>query len=272
MGSKMNRVASITRVLAALFLTTASIFFMSGKAFAGSATMYLSPASGNIAPSSTLTISIRENSSEDSVNVVQANLTYPADLLEFLSVDSSESGFNIKVKEAGGKGTVEIIRGAIPPVSGDQLVAYLKFYTKADARTANISFSSGKVINASDHTDILSSTSGGTYTIKPPTPAAATSSPPATINSVPAESHPALKVAPLKPAVASENKKISIAVTIPNTQRAKEQPYIGFWIPLMALVLALSISVLAAKDYRLRSVSRHFHFIRPLHLKKYIHE
>ncbi len=145
------------------------------KAYAASANLYLSPASGSVSKGSILTVNIRENSGSEPVNSVQANLSYPADSLDFVSIGSS-SAWGVVAQNSGGGGSVNIARGALPPVSGDQLVASVRFKAKKDTGSASISFASGSEVDSSNsNSNILSGTSGGTYTMRAPaaTPAEA---------------------------------------------------------------------------------------------------
>ncbi|MDP2702661.1 MAG: cohesin domain-containing protein, partial [Candidatus Rokubacteria bacterium] len=141
-------------------------------AYADSATLYLSPASGSVSKGSILTISVRENSGNEPVNSVQANLSYPANLLDFVSISSS-SAWGVVAQNSGGGGSVQIARGALPAVSGDQLVASVRFKAKTDSGTASINFASGSaVVSANSNTDVKSGERGGNYTLKAPAPAA----------------------------------------------------------------------------------------------------
>ncbi|MBA3757381.1 hypothetical protein H0X09_00740 [Candidatus Saccharibacteria bacterium] len=140
---------------------------MSRPVYAASATLSLSPGSSNVAQGATLTVTIKVNADEP-VNGVQANLSYPANLLDFLSIGSS-SAFSVVAQNSGGGGSVQIGRGALPPVSGSQTVATVRFKAKTNAGTATINFVGGsQVISASSNKDIMTGSVGGNYTLKPP--------------------------------------------------------------------------------------------------------
>lgn len=148
--------------------------FMPFAVYADSATLYLSPASGSVSKGSILTVNVRENSGNEPVNSVQANLSYPANLLDFVSVSSS-SAWSVVAENAGGGGSVRIARGALPAVSGDQLVASVRFKAKTDSGTASINFAPGSaVVSANSNTDVKSGERGGNYTLKAPAPVAST--------------------------------------------------------------------------------------------------
>jgi hypothetical protein len=143
---------------------------------AASATLSLSPSSSSVSKGATLTVSVRENSGADAVHAVQANLTYPADLLSFLSISSS-SAFPIDAQSSGGGGSVQIARGSTG-VTGLQTVATVRFKALTNSGKATISFAGGSSV-ASNGTDITAGTSGGTYTLTdPPVAAPAAPEPP----------------------------------------------------------------------------------------------
>lgn len=136
------------------------------RVYADTATLYLSPASKSVSKGSILTVSVRENSGGEPVNSVQANLSYPAELLDFVSVSSS-SAWGVVAQNSGGGGSVQIARGALPAVTGDQLVASVRFKAKADSGTASISFASGSaVVSANSNKDVKSGERGASYTLK----------------------------------------------------------------------------------------------------------
>lgn len=141
--------------------------------YADTATLYLSPASGSVSKGSILTVSVRENSGNEPVNSVQANLSYPANLLDFVSISSS-SAWGVVAQNSGGGGSVQIARGALPAVSGDQLVASVRFRAKTDSGTASINFASDSaVVSASSNKDVKSGERGSSYTLKASAPAPA---------------------------------------------------------------------------------------------------
>ncbi|OGL38458.1 hypothetical protein A3B63_00485 [Candidatus Saccharibacteria bacterium RIFCSPLOWO2_01_FULL_49_22] len=140
-------------------------------ALAASATLYLSPASSSITNGSIFTVNVRENSGAEPVSAAEVHLTYPTDKLDFVSISSS-SAFNIVAANSGGGGNVNIDRGATPAVTGDQLVASVRFKAKVSSGSATVSFgSSSKVVSLSEQ-DITAGKSSGTYAFKAPAPAA----------------------------------------------------------------------------------------------------
>ena len=132
-------------------------------------TIYLSPETRTLAINTTFTVQVRENSSTTSVNAVQANISYPASLVDFVSIDATGSAFPTEAQSSGGNGQVNIARGVIGDATGDQLVATITFRTKTTGGAANMAFTSGTaLVSSTNNQDILpslSATGGGTYTV-----------------------------------------------------------------------------------------------------------
>ncbi|HUP26178.1 MAG TPA: hypothetical protein VM124_00850 [Candidatus Limnocylindrales bacterium] len=152
--------------------------------FAAGATLYLSPASKTVVNGTTFAVSVRISTSE-TINAVQADLSYPADKIDFISIDPSGTAFDVGAPSSGGGGNVSIARGSTTGVSGDQLVAIVNFKAKVSSGTANVNFASGSAaVRLSDNANVYSGSSGGTYTFAAPstttTPAPASSPTPKT--------------------------------------------------------------------------------------------
>lgn len=132
-------------------------------------TIYFNPPTQGYSVGSDMVIEIRENSGGTNVNAVQANFSYPADKLTFVSADGSTSGFTTQAQNIGGNGTVTLARGIIGSLSGDQLIAKVTFKVTA-AGTANLTFVNGSaLIDSSSNQNIISSLSAdgvGVYTLQ----------------------------------------------------------------------------------------------------------
>jgi hypothetical protein len=184
-----SNVKRILRIISVGLIVATPLLLIS-SARAASATMSLTPSSATVAIGDTFSVDIYEDSGTQDVNAAKANLTYNANVLDYVSVTSS-SAFNVAAVTTGGGGTVTIDRGAFPAVTGNQLVATVYFRGKAGG-TTNIDFASGSAVLANSgptevaNHDILTSTSGGVYTVpSPPTPP----TPPPTPSPSPTPSH-----------------------------------------------------------------------------------
>jgi hypothetical protein len=131
-----------------------------------SATMSLSPATGKLSKGKTIKVSIWEDSGTQSVNAVQANLTYDATKLQFVSIDSSGSAFSIEAQAKSSSGNVLIARGQLSPIKGKQFVSAVTFKALGSSGKANISFAPGSVlVRSTDNKNILTTSYGANFNL-----------------------------------------------------------------------------------------------------------
>jgi hypothetical protein len=135
-------------------------------------TIYLDLQNQTLPVNSNFTVTIREDSGTTAINAVQANLSYPANLIDFVSIDSSTSAFDVNAAASGGAGVIDLARGKTGTLTGPQVVAVVTFHTKTTSGAANIAFTSGTaLVNSTNNQDLLGSlaaTRGGTYTVDTP--------------------------------------------------------------------------------------------------------
>lgn len=133
----------------------------------GNASMTLSPSSQSPAKDSDVSVSVWAHSSGLSVNAVQANLSYPTDMFDFVSIDTSNSAFSLDAQSLGNDGKVAIARGSTTPLRGNLLVGVVKLHSKQKAGKAKLSFTDGTaLLSDTSHKDVLVTKSGATYTVK----------------------------------------------------------------------------------------------------------
>lgn len=144
-------------------------------------TVYLTPASAVYGTNTSYSVQVRENSATTNVNAVQANLSYNASLIDFVSIDTTGSAFTTQAQSSGGSGVINIARGVAGGVTGDQLVATINFKTKTTGGTSSVPFTSGTaLVSSSTNLDILGSlaaTGGGSYTVDTAAPTVALTTP-----------------------------------------------------------------------------------------------
>lgn len=157
-------------------ITALSIFalcwlFSSPNVFA-SGNLYLTPGSLTGGVGSNVSVSVRTNITSDTVNAVQANLAYPADKLDFVSINAASSPFNIQAESTGGGGTVRIARGIVGTgISGDRLIAVVTFKVKQNTGTAAIGFAGDSaIVSGTSNSNVLSGTTGTTVTLSDAVP------------------------------------------------------------------------------------------------------
>lgn len=148
--------------LLTIFLSLFLFLFFAKSSFAS--TLYLSPASAGIPVGGVKSIQVRLNTGGEAINGVSAYLAYPADKIEVAWISYGGS-FAIAAEGSYGGGGIRISRGNINGVSGDVNVATIGFRGKT-AGSATVSFIGGSAApRASDSSDSLSGSSGGTYNV-----------------------------------------------------------------------------------------------------------
>jgi Cohesin domain len=151
MIKKLKTVMSSWAVIMVAIVTAAVAVSVPAYA-SGNANLYIQQLNPMVV-GSTVTLQIRLNTNGSHINAIEADITYPTNLLSFVSVDSASlSAFPTDVSDTGGSGSVAIARGVDFPyantgISGGFKVANVTFNVLA-AGTANIIFQ-----NSSDAAD-----------------------------------------------------------------------------------------------------------------------
>jgi hypothetical protein len=114
-----------------------------GRAAAASANLYF--AKGSATSGSDLYVEVRENSSTQQVNAVEADFTYPTSQLTYVGVNNTGTGFEVTASETGGSGSVSIQLGTTTPKTNDQLVATVHF-TVASSDISNLNFQNTSIL------------------------------------------------------------------------------------------------------------------------------
>lgn len=97
----------------------------------------------------TVSVSVNVNTGSEKTNAVAAEFTYPANLLQYVSADATDSGFSVTAVQSGSSGTVKFHRGAKTPLSGKQLVSRATFKV-ISAGTAVLNFKNSSVAVSSE--------------------------------------------------------------------------------------------------------------------------
>jgi hypothetical protein len=158
-------------LIAALTFACAALSIAPGVAAASSSTsaLTLEPSSGGYATGATVRVAVHLATGGNAINAVQANFSYPTAQLEFISIDTAGTAFDVGAPSTGGNGSVKIARGSLKAVNGNVLVASIVFRTLS-AGTAKIEGASGSAApRDGDAHDTLGTTSGATFTISGPT-------------------------------------------------------------------------------------------------------
>lgn len=133
-------------------------------------TMTLSPATKTVTKGDSFDVAIYENSHTDSLNGVQANLSYNPNLLSVGGITPNSSVWPVQAENSASNGLIKIGRGTTTPVTGSQLVATVKFSAIATGGT-QVSFTTGTgLIRSIDNSVEPSINTGGSYTVNAPAP------------------------------------------------------------------------------------------------------
>ncbi|HEX7456605.1 MAG TPA: hypothetical protein VF303_04020 [Candidatus Nanoarchaeia archaeon] len=158
----------LSKFLIASLIFSAFLIFNPSVAQAGGS-IYLSPGGQSVSQGSTFYVSVRVNTGGSSVDAVQANVSYPADKLDYLGVGYGGTGFEIQAESSGGGGSVRMGRGTLSAKSGDQLIGTITFKAKVSSGSAWVGFTSGSEA-VKGGSVVVSATSGATYTFTTPPP------------------------------------------------------------------------------------------------------
>jgi hypothetical protein len=188
---KPFRVSSFSQkqllVFAAVFGLIGGYMLFKALAAPAAPTIYLTPDTRTLASGTTFTVDVREDSGGSSVNAVQANLSYPSNLLDFVSINTTNSAFTTEAETCPGPdctitaGSIRIARGTTSSLTGDRLLATITFRSKTTGGTANVVFTNGTaLVSSSSNQNLLSSlsaTGGGSYDIDTTAPTVSVTSP-----------------------------------------------------------------------------------------------
>jgi chitodextrinase len=142
--------------------------YMATRIFAASGSITILPATATVNIGDTVTVSVRENSSTDTVNAVQANISYDPTRFQYVSVDETGSAFGLVALTQNGAGLLQIARGVSggsAPVTGDQLVTKVTFKALAGGASPLGIATGSALVRSTDNVDILVAKNGATFTL-----------------------------------------------------------------------------------------------------------
>src|SRR3989344_6809533 len=140
------------------------------------ASLYVSPSGGSFVTGSTFTVSIFVNTGGESVNAIEANLTFPVDTLQVVSPTAGNSFIKTWIAQPTYSNTAGTLRfqGAVPnPGINTEagLVSTVTFRTRSVGSAAVRFLDSSRVLlNDGRGTNALDRTSGATFSITLPAP------------------------------------------------------------------------------------------------------
>ena len=177
----------------------AALFLLPSAAFA--ATLSFTPANTSVSVGATITETVWVSSTDQAMNAISGAISFPANLLQVVSVSTSNSVLTLWVQNpsfSNTDGTVTF-SGVVPNpgyTGGSGRTVSIQFRGKKEG-TATVAFSSSSQVLANDGngTDILTNTSPATLTVVPSSAAAPVPTAPATTNTdllahITSSSHP----------------------------------------------------------------------------------
>ncbi len=168
--------SSLVRLTASIFL--AMVVWLFSVAVAHAADVLLSPASGSYSTGQTFTVTVQADPKGQSINAVEASLTFNTANLSVVSVSKTGSAFSLWTTEptfSNTAGTISFGGGSPTPFSARSNLLSITFTAKGTGSGA-VSFGDASALAADGRgTDVLANKVGGTYTV-----AAATTPPPPT--------------------------------------------------------------------------------------------
>lgn len=127
--------------------------------------LYILPSSKTIEVGDTLSVTVRFNSGSTQLRGAQTYISYPVAKLKFDSIDPTGSAFPLTFANEEAGGVVKIARTSMSAVSGDKLIATIKFTAKATGSAA-LGFTADTYLTKfSDSSNEPASKTGAIYTI-----------------------------------------------------------------------------------------------------------
>jgi hypothetical protein len=177
-----------------IFAAVGGYVLLTSKALPNPPTVYTTTPASFMPINNSFSVQVRENSSTNPVNAVQANLSYPTTLLTLVSVDLTGTAFTTTAQNTSGGGSIQLglgTCGGCAAPTGDQLVATLNFKTNTTGGAASVAFVNGTLlVSSTSNTDLLGSlsqTAGFTVNVDTTAPTVTITSP-ANNSTVPAGS------------------------------------------------------------------------------------
>lgn len=139
----------------------------SGATTSTAVNLYLKPSSISVNNGSQAVFEVRMNTQGKNVNAVNAEISYPVDKMQFVSIDATMSPLDFKLNEQGANGVIKIARGTTSYVTGDVLIGKVTMKATASRTKGQMTFlSQSAIVDAANATNILEQTFGSNITFK----------------------------------------------------------------------------------------------------------
>lgn len=151
-----------------VFVCTATLFVAHHTAHA--ADVVLSPASGSYSAGQTFTTTIQVDPAGDSINAVEATLSFDTAALNVVSIGKTGSVFTLWPVEptfSNSAGTITFGGGHTAPITSRSTLLTVTFRTVAEG-AGSVSFDSASILAADGlGTDVMEASTGASYTVTP---------------------------------------------------------------------------------------------------------
>lgn len=125
-----------------------------------------SPNSGTYTSGQKLTITLYENSGTTAVNTVEADFTYPSNLLSYVAADYSQSKFEIGALSTISNGQVKIARGTTnASLTGNDEIGQITFQVISNGSASLIWQNSSGIASTASNQNVLNIMNNASYNI-----------------------------------------------------------------------------------------------------------
>lgn len=164
----MSKIFIQFRYFLTLAIVCLSFLFVPGVIFAAS--LSVTPATGVYTAGNTFSVRVAVNTAGQSINAAEGTLRFNPQEVTVVSIDRSNSIFNLWVTEptfSNSAGTISFSGGLPSGFTGGAGTVFAVTFRSTSAATARVSFTGGSVLaNDGRGTNVLSGMAGGTYTIQ----------------------------------------------------------------------------------------------------------
>lgn len=149
-------------------LLIAGVFWLLMNTIAYAADLSLSPSTGTYSAGQTFTVNVRALPKGDSINAVEATMSFDSSVLSVVSVSKNGSAFSLWTTEptfSNPNGTIQFGGGSPTPFTADSNLVSITFRAVKEGSSA-VSFSNSSVLAADGRgTDVLGSAVTANYTV-----------------------------------------------------------------------------------------------------------
>jgi chitodextrinase len=166
--SRTDIVKKSLAIFVVLLVSVVGVKLLMASQAATGATLSMTSTSTSVAPGSTVSVTIREDSGTDPVNSVQASINYDAAQLQYVSMTEGTAFPTVAATSTNTPGVIRVARASQgSPATGTNNIVTLNFKVLASSGTSSLNFdrASSFVVRSTDSADILATVSGITFTV-----------------------------------------------------------------------------------------------------------